>query len=46
MSERGKIRRAQRDAREKKQANKIILWIIIAMLVLALLLGISYASML
>ncbi|MCH3981890.1 MAG: hypothetical protein LKE41_08290 [Prevotella sp.] len=45
MSERSKIRRAQRDAKQEKQAKKVINWIFAALIILALIFMIVSFSM-
>ena len=42
MSEKSKIRRAKRDARQEKQANLVITWIFAALILFALLFVIIY----
>ena len=42
MSEKSKIRRAKRDARQEKQANSVITWIFAALILFALLFVIIY----
>lgn len=42
MSEKSKIRRAKREARQEKQANMVITWIFAALVLFALLFIIIY----
>ncbi|CCY66403.1 archaellin/type IV pilin N-terminal domain-containing protein [Marseilla massiliensis] len=37
MSQRSKVRHAQREAREEKQAKKVVTWIFAALIVLAVI---------
>lgn len=45
MSEKSKIRRAQREEKEKQQAQKVVNWIFFSLIVLAVIFGLAIAMM-
>lgn len=45
MSEKSKIRRQQREEREKEQANKVVNWVFAGLIILAIISGLFIALM-